>query len=83
MEVERELTCRDCDNVEIIYHCKRLGVDIKHEKKLSECHYSGNWQRGDALYIWYCSKCGSQLLAVNPPRECPECNAILGRKEVK
>ena len=58
MEVERELTCRDCDNVEIIYHCKRLGTDIKHEKKLAECHYSGSWQRGDALYIWYCSKCG-------------------------
>ena len=83
MEEKRELTCCDCENVKIVYHCKVLCKDIKEEKKLSECPYSCSWQRGSALYIWYCPECGNQLLAVTPPMECPECNTILGRKNIK
>ena len=48
-----------------------------------ECPHSHNWERGDALYIWYCPVCGNQLLAIQPPEKCPECDTLLGRKEVK
>lgn len=79
----REPTCRDCGNVEIIYYCKKLGANIVEERKLVDCPHSHNWQRGNALYIWYCPECGNQLLAMTPPMECPECNATLGRENVK
>ena len=83
MSEELDRTCRDCGNVKTIYYCKALAAEIENEKKLVECPYSHNWQRGNALYIWYCPECGNQLLAMTPPEKCPECNATLGRENVK
>lgn len=75
--------CSECEHVEIIYHCKKFVTNLKPERDYSHCPYGYNWQRGEALYTWYCPKCGNQLLATKPPEKCPECNTILGRKNVK
>lgn len=82
MNEELNRTCKDCENIEVIYYCRRLKATITEERNLSECPYSFNWQRGEALYTWYCPKCGNQVLNLTPPMECPECNTLLGRKNV-
>lgn len=77
--------CRECDNIKIIYYCEKFERAIEPGKEYISCPYglTYDWQRGDALYTWFCPKCGNQLLASKPPAECPECNTPLGRKNVK
>lgn len=45
--------------------------------------YWERWKRGESLYVWYCEKCGHQVLDEKPPIQCPNCGMYLDRSEVK
>lgn len=68
-------------------YCPNCGADMENGKEaiyvLTFDNIDTEWMRGESLYTWYCPKCGNQLLAMTPPMECPECNAVLGRENVK
>lgn len=84
MEImELNSPCRECEHAKISYYCEKLNIVIESEEDYKYCPYGYDWQRGEALYTWYCPRCGNQLLAMRPPMQCPECNALLGRKNVK
>ena len=81
--IEINNPCRECEHIEITYYCKKLDMVINPGNEAKNCPYGYEWQRGEALYTWYCPSCGHQLIDMRPPMQCPECYALLGRKNVK